>query len=143
MAGTVRAAYLVGLTVLLVTDVPWQAAQRCRLPPLHWQSACAAGHVLAFLVLGWMALSVQRIVPWRWVLAGLAAFAGGVECAQGLVPHRVADPMDFLLNLSGIAVATAICRPWAGSEPWAPVAGRTDRAADQPAQPALLRRKAA
>ena len=97
------------LSWLLLASTPARllqaAARLCE--PLN--SAEAAGHFVGFTLLAVLALIPRWSVP-RWaILAGLVAAAWGTEIAQQVVPHRVPDFADSLLNLAGIATGAAIC----------------------------------
>jgi len=66
-------------------------------------------HLLGFLTLAALALSVRWPAP-RWsVVLMLVLYAGMTEIAQGFVPKRTGEWKDWFMDLAGIAVGTAIC----------------------------------
>ena len=106
---TLCLSYLITLSWLLLAGTPARllqaAARLCE--PLY--AAATVGHFLGFLLLTILALTPRWIVP-RWaILTCLLAAALGTELLQQVIPHRVSDVADGLLNLAGIATGAAIC----------------------------------
>lgn len=136
--------YAVVLGVLLLTSLPFRVA--AMWPELHRNREVIAPlvHLVAFSGLGWIVLK-SRGTKARWAIAaGLVAAAAGAEILQGLVPHRVADPVDCLWNLAGISLSAALTWPRNGREtgredtiPMAPSMDGAQLASERP------RRKAA
>ena len=109
MQGVIKAtaiAYLVFMTLLLFTADP------TRVIGLHgWllRLLMPWAHLLSFLTLAVLALSVRWPVP-RWgVVLILVLYAGTTEIAQGFVPKRAGEWKDWFMDLAGIAIGTAIC----------------------------------
>jgi len=110
MQGLIRAAaivYLVFLTLLLLTADParlvgWDSR-------LLLQSLQPWAHLLGFLTMAVLALSARWPLP-RWgVVLILALYAGMTEIVQGLLPPRVREWQDWLMDLAGIAIGTVLC----------------------------------
>ncbi len=110
MQGVIRAisiAYLVFMTLLLLTADPTRLIGLHGLPLLRLLMPWA--HLLSFLALAVLALSVRWPVP-RWgVVLILVLYAGMTEISQSFVPKRTGEWKDWFMNLAGIAVGTAIC----------------------------------
>ncbi len=136
--------YTVVLGVLLLTDLPFRVAAMWPELLRNREVIAPLVHLVAFSGLGWIMLK-SRGTKARWAIAaGLVAAAAGTEILQGLVPHRVADPTDFLWNVGGIALAAALTWPRNGREtgrkdtiPMAPSMDGAQLASERP------RRKAA
>lgn len=112
MQGVIRAislAYLVFMTLLLFTADPTRLiGLHSRLLPLL-RLLMPWAHLLSFLALAALALSVRWPAP-RWsVVLMLVLYAGMTEIAQGFVPNRTGEWKDWFMDLAGIAVGTAIC----------------------------------
>ncbi|MBN1394471.1 MAG: VanZ family protein [Pirellulales bacterium] len=109
MQGVIRAisiVYLIFLTLLLLSAEPQQLL-RVDWRPLRWLDPWA--HLLSFLMLAALALSVRWPVP-RWgVVLTLVFYAGTTEIAQGFVRGRAREWTDWLMDLAGLAVGTAVC----------------------------------
>lgn len=108
MQGVIRAtsiAYLVLMTLLLFTADPTRliGLQGLSLPLMPW------AHLLSFLTLAVLALSVRWPVP-RWgVVLILVLYAGMTEISQGFVPKRTGEWKDWFMDLAGIAIGAAVC----------------------------------
>jgi len=104
------AAYWLFLTVLLLTPDP-----RGLLglePVAHLLPNAKVVHVLCFTLLGFVVQASRfplRRVPLAALLAG---YAFAAEALQHFVPNRTARVQDFLLNLVGLALGTALW--WGG-----------------------------
>lgn len=68
-------------------------------------------HVLAFLALGLLGVTARLARP-RITLAGLLAYGGLIEVAQGMTSYRTADPADFVADACGLLLAALIIRVW-------------------------------
>ena len=103
--------YMVLLTLLLLTADPTRViGVHGRLPWLL-QALAPYAHALGFLVLAVLALRTRWPTP-RWgIVLILVLYGGMTEIAQGFLPPRTADWMDWLHDLAGIAVGAALC--WA------------------------------
>lgn len=107
LAGWFRLALAVAIGVTL-----WQTLTPSPVP-LPGQGSDKLAHFLTFLTLALLtdASWPERPLNWR-ALVMLAAFGGGIELAQSLVPHRDTSALDMLANLAGIIVyAVAIGPP--------------------------------
>lgn len=103
------AAYFAFLTLLLLSHDPsrYVPAEGRLLSLLTGLMPWA--HLISFAVLALLATSVRWRAPWWAVLAILAAYGGATELAQGLVPGRTPDWLDWLQDLLGLAVGAAAC----------------------------------
>ncbi len=123
-AKLLRIAYAVSFMFLLLSGTPVRLLRETPSAAVWWRELSGLGHFFGFLVLGVLLLSVKWPIGRRATLIGLVAFAAGTELVQAMLPMRVADPVDFLLNLAGLTCAAAICRWWPASpapaEPAAP-----------------------
>jgi VanZ family protein len=105
--------YLVFLTILLLSADP--ARVICMPSGLPWllKVLLPAAHFLSFLMLAVLVLSTRWPVP-RWaIVLTLMLYAGMTEIIQGFFPPRTPELMDWIQDLSGIAVGTACC--WAAA----------------------------
>jgi hypothetical protein len=106
---TLCIGYMVFLTMLLLSADP--ARMICMSSGLPWllQTLLPAAHFLSFLVLAILVLSTRWPVP-RWgIVLTLMLYAGMTEILQGFFPPRTPEWMDWIQDLSGIAVGTAFC----------------------------------
>lgn len=112
MQGVIRAisiAYLVFMTLLLFMADPTRliSLHGWLLPLMQWLMPWA--HLLSFLTLAVLALSVRWPVP-RWgVVLILVLYAGMTEISQGFMPKRTGEWKDWFMDMAGIAVGMAIC----------------------------------
>lgn len=97
-----RVALVIGLlAVLYLALAPFESA-----PGLGYDKA---NHLLAFLVLAWMADGgwPGRERAWkRW--GGLLGYAAFIECVQYALPYREASGFDLLADLLGLALYAAL-----------------------------------
>lgn len=76
------------------------------LPAPGWPYADKVAHFTLYAVLG-LLLGRARLRPgWSLSLGGLWGI--GDELHQRVVPGRTADPLDWLTDLAGLAVAAAL-----------------------------------
>lgn len=68
-------------------------------------------HVLAFVVLGFLAL-VGSSRGWALPLSGLLAYGVALELLQGLTPGRVASLADIVADLVGLLLGLLAYRCW-------------------------------
>jgi hypothetical protein len=105
-------AYLVFLTLLLLSDDPKRVIGFHEDLPWILRALMPSAHVLSFAVLAVLMTGIRWPVPrWGMVLA-MAAYGGLTELLQGwhrITPHRTADWTDWFQDLGGIALGTALC----------------------------------
>jgi VanZ family protein len=77
------------------------------LHAFQWQDKLE--HAGVFLLLGLMAAAARAGTP-RMQVAGLLAYGALIELAQAGVPHRSADPADWLADAVGVALAALVLR---------------------------------
>lgn len=104
-------AYLALLTVLLLCREPSKLIVIDTMGLLEMLSSVS--HLVSFLVLTVLALTPRWILPhWtlpRWaIVAGLATYGGATELLQHFVSARSPEWSDWLQDLAGIAIGTAI-----------------------------------
>jgi VanZ family protein len=109
-------AVLYVLTVFVVGSLPVSP------PGAEFIGADKIVHLLAFglmlpIVLRAVRHELPRLAPARQLLlAALASVAAGgiVEVYQAALPHRSADPLDFVADVVGVAIAALIGWAWLG-----------------------------
>jgi VanZ family protein len=123
-------AYLVFLTLLLVSDDPTRVIGYRENLPWIFSVLMPYAHVLSFAVLAVLVTSIRWFVP-RWGIVLVTAVYGGLtEILQGFQPHRTPEWMDWFQDLTGIALGAAAC--WIASlvvERFARRRGRAGRSA--------------
>jgi VanZ family protein len=109
MMRLVSLAYLALLTtLLLVKDPLWFLASRGNVEPF-FRFLMPISHLLGFFGLAILCLLARWPVP-RWVIVALLAFYGGMtEVAQSCLPPRTAEMIDWIQDLTGIALGAACC----------------------------------
>lgn len=113
------AAYAGLFGLVLLTDWPLRVASHWPELLRNQEYAAPLIHLAGFAGLGWMAFRLAGPLP-RWgVWIGLVVVAAGSELLQGLLPLRVADPVDLAWNLAGIAMAAALTPSPVGRPSWA------------------------
>jgi VanZ family protein len=106
-------AYLLFLTLLLWSDDPKRVIGMEENLPWILNLLMPYAHVLSFALLAVLTTSIRWPVP-RWaVVLTMAAYGGLTEIGQGLTPHRTPAWINWLQDLVGIAVGTALC--WAAA----------------------------
>lgn len=104
---TVFVAYLITLTVLLLTRDPTKLVQ---VQPLLLRLLSPVAHLLSFLLLGLLAFAARWPVAWWVVVLSLVAYGGGTESLQGLISGRTPEWADWLQDVAGIAISVPIYR---------------------------------
>jgi VanZ family protein len=104
--------YVVFLTLLLLTSNPamWIGCRGGHLPAFV-RSVMPEAHLLSFLVLAMLMLASRWPVPQWGVLLLLAIYGGATEIIQGFIPPRTPELADWLQDMGGLALGTAVC--WA------------------------------
>jgi VanZ family protein len=102
-------AYVVLLTLLLLTVNPVRLLGFHGGLPRFLQALMPSAHLLSFLVLAVLMLSARWPLP-RWsVVLILAIYGTMTEVIQGFVPPRTPEWLDLFQDLGGLAVGAAIC----------------------------------
>jgi VanZ family protein len=98
-------AYWALLTLLLLTPNPAAVVGLKEIPSFPWV------HFAAFALLAVLTCAVRWPQPPGWYLVVLLLGYGiATESLQALVPHRTVAMKDYLGNILGILVATALYR---------------------------------
>lgn len=103
---TICLGYLIALTVLLVIKNPLAFLESSRAT--RSIDLAPAGHLFGFLLLAILTWAARWPIS-RWTVIGLLiAYALGTELLQAAIPWRSAEAADFLLDLMGIALGSAV-----------------------------------
>jgi VanZ family protein len=80
--------------------------QVVEMPPGQWDKA---GHFLAYGIFGWLGGALVREPRGTLAMAaGIVAYSGALEIAQGFVPGRQPSLGDLLANAVGVALGLAL-----------------------------------
>ena len=121
-------AYLISLTVLLLTSNPARLVGLDYDLPLLVRWLMPAAHFLSFLVLAFLSLVVRWPLP-RWGIALLlVVYAGATEMAQSFTVSRAAEWVDWLQDIAGVAVGALSC--WILTRIGCAILVRKNRASD-------------
>lgn len=105
----VSIAYLVFITLLLLTADPSRLIGFDRSLPALLRMLLPGAHFLSFLVLAVLALSTRWPAP-RWgIVLILSLYGGMTEIVQGFVPPRTPEWGDWFQDMSGIAAGVVFC----------------------------------
>lgn len=99
--------YSIYLTALLLTADPAQLVGGSL--PGFLRSTMPVAHLLSFFVLAVLALAIRWPAP-RWAVVIILVIYGGLtEIAQGFLPPRTPDWMDWFQDVAGITVGAVSC----------------------------------